>query len=170
MQEKIQAPDVVAGSCPVKNTPFARAAVPGEAFTSIPEPLAVRYAPDGQLTYVNDAYCKYYNLEREYVLGRNFIQHRVPMDDLLRISRAVGTLSPILPDRWIRHSVVLADGRICQHVWLHRALFLSDGGMREFVATGMDITDVRDTELIRRIEHTIKQHNDSLCARSTRDS
>lgn len=130
------------------------------------ELMAVRYAPDGQLTFVNKAYCRYYGKRPEEVLGRNFIQYRVPMDDLLRISRAVSTLSPLMPERGVRHEVVLADGRVRNQVWVHKALFDADGNLREFVASGMDVTSLDDDGQLRTIEKKIKDQVNALCEMS----
>lgn len=169
MQEKIKAAEDFPASRKMQHPPY-RGALPGRELGKIPEPLAVRYAPDGQVTYVNDAYCVYYRRQREQVLGRNFIQHRVPMDDLLRISRAVGMLSPIYPDQWIQHQVVLADGRTRRHLWLHKALFHEDGSLREFVAAGMDVTGIKDDDAMQQAHKTIRKYNDSLCTNTAKDS
>jgi len=132
--------------------------------------LAVMYAPDGQLTYVNEAYCRYYGMDRETLIGRNFMQHRVPMDDLLRISRAVSTLSPLAPQSIVSHEVVLRDGRVRRHIWLHKAVFDADGGLRGFLAAGVDVTETAEESLEAEMEGQLTKHVNSLHARAVQES
>lgn len=163
MQKNTKAFYKESAPCFLRTAPLEKGPVKPERPAEMTEIMAVRYAPDGQLTFVNDAYCRYYGKEPEAVLGRNFIQHRVPMDDLLRISRAVSTLSPLMPDRVVRHVVVLADGRVRRHVWLHKALFHADGSMREFVASGLDVTEINDDRQMHAVEKKIKDQVKTLC-------
>lgn len=162
MQEKINVTRLPSVSSP-RVAPRGAASSKEELWRTS-KTLVMRYGPDGNLTYVNDAYCSYHMQDRDNVLGKNFI-HRVPMDDLLRISRAVTRLSPFSPERTVHHDVIMPDGRIRNHLWLHRALFHPDGSMFEYVAAGMDVSDLQDDASLGLVEHRLKQHLDALCGR-----
>ncbi|HKT37660.1 MAG TPA: MASE1 domain-containing protein, partial [Ktedonobacterales bacterium] len=62
--------------------------------------LICRYLPDGTLTFVNEAYCDYYGVTRENLLGTKFF-------DLLPI--AAGRRSQALLDRFARNPSVIND-------------------------------------------------------------
>ncbi len=132
-------------------------------------PMAARYAPDGNLTYVNDAYCHYHMLPREQVLGKNFI-HRVPLDDFLRVSSRITMLSPLFPEQVVLHGILLPDGRIRRHLWLHRALFARDGGVDEYLAVGLDVSQADGQGDLEQAEMVLQQCRGQLCREQAEDA
>ncbi len=125
--------------------------------------MIVRYSASGNLTYVNETYCKYWGVERAKVLGKNFI-HIVPLDDLLRITKAVSGLSTFKPVAVIRHHVLLPDGRIRMHMWLHRVLCDDQGELVDYVAIGKDINHLHTQEQICGVERELMRFHDTIYA------
>ena len=50
--------------------------------------LICRYLPDGRLSYVNEAYARYYGKKRHELINRNFIPH-IPQEDMEIIQRHI---------------------------------------------------------------------------------
>ena len=57
--------------------------------------LICRYLPDGTITFVNDAYCRYFGRTREDLIGRSFIE-LIPTADR---ERALDHLASFTPER-----------------------------------------------------------------------
>jgi PAS domain S-box-containing protein len=100
----------------------------------------VRWRGHGERTFVNDAYCRYLNEDRETLVGTSFMdaileEDRQTLEERLR---SVTKDSPLVMHD---HRVTLSDGRVAWHRWSHRALFDSDGQLVEFQSVGSDITN-----------------------------
>jgi PAS domain S-box-containing protein len=104
-----------------------------------------RFKPDGTLTFVNDAYCRYFGLKREECIGK---RHSVviPPDDAKRMRAHIKALTPKNPIAELRHRIVMPDGQIRWQRWSDRAIFDKNGQVVEYQSVGRDITDVITTE------------------------
>jgi PAS domain S-box-containing protein len=107
--------------------------------------LICRYLPDTTLTYVNEAYCRYFGRTREELIGRKFTDlipeasreiARRHVDSLLENPR-------VEPDE---HEVVRQDGTVGWHQWVDHAVRGRDGRIIEFQGIGRDITDRKRAE------------------------
>ncbi len=106
--------------------------------------LICRFAPDGTLTFVNDAYCRYFGISTDAVRR--------------------GSLVPIIPDLTRdfytdpvvtrEHSLILLNGEVRIHQWTDRALFDAQNRLLGFQAVGQDITDRKraEEEAIKALE------------------
>ncbi|HEX5109812.1 MAG TPA: PAS domain-containing sensor histidine kinase [Vicinamibacterales bacterium] len=102
--------------------------------------MVCRYTPDTTLTFVNDAYCRYFDKPREDLLGRSFLE-LIPEADR---TAALGYIKSLVDGRQpaiYEHSAYLPNGSIGRLQWIDQALFASDGTVEEFVGIGRDITD-----------------------------
>ena len=98
--------------------------------------LICRFAPDGTLTFANDAYCRYFGTSQAQITE--------------------GCLVPLIPDleRDIdlypvvtrERCVVLPNGQIRTHQWTDRAIFDARGQLLGFQAVGQDITERKQAE------------------------
>jgi len=107
--------------------------------------LICRFDPQGKLTLVNEAYCRYFARRREELIGLSVMPF-VPEDDR---QLAVETLTALTPDRpvtVIEHRVIRPDGRIAWHRWTGQALFDAAGKLVEYQAVSRDITDRKRAE------------------------
>ena len=110
-----------------------------------------RIAPDGRLSFVNDAYCRYYGQSRETLLGRLFneLTGTLP-EDRERDATHLRALTPSSPSRTIELRRRLPDGRTCWVQWADTAVFDGEGRLVEIQAVGRDVTDQRNSELALR--------------------
>lgn len=113
--------------------------------------LVCRFRPDGTLTFVNDAYCRYFSRGREALVGHSFMG-LIPEEDRSLAERNIGQLSSGQPVAEVEHRVVLPDGS--EH-WLHwsdRAIFDGEGRLVECQGVGRDITASKRAEGALRIQ------------------
>jgi PAS domain S-box-containing protein len=108
--------------------------------------LICRYLPDTTLTFVNDAYCRYFGCSRDTLVGKKFV-------DLLPDSErdaAVQRIESLLADPRIETNVrrvLKADGSLGWQEWLDHVIVDADRrGPIEIQGIGRDITDLRRAE------------------------
>jgi PAS domain S-box-containing protein len=116
--------------------------------------LIGRWRPDGTLTFVNEAYCRYHGKSREELIGHKWTMH-VAEEDQARVKayaeHLVTSLSPANATVMDEHRRVTADGRIRWQQWTDQALFDEQGHLVEFQSVGHDITErKRAEEALRR--------------------
>jgi len=110
--------------------------------------LICRFFPDGTLTFVNEAYCRYFGLKRQELIGNSFVpfipeQDREPVQKHIESVFALTPANPVAPT--MEHRVVV-DGTIRWQQWTDRAIFDDRGNMVELQAIGRDITDRKESE------------------------
>src|SRR5262245_30718662 len=102
--------------------------------------LICRFLPGGTYTFVNSAYCRYFQRSREQLLGRTFWEF-IPAE----AHEAVRThLATITPDRQVathEHSVIAPGGEIRWQQWTNHAFFDEHGRIVGYQAVGRDITE-----------------------------
>ena len=102
--------------------------------------LICRYLPDGRLSYVNEAYARYFGKDRSELMDRNYIPH-IPDDDLRLIKEHIDSLTPLNPVTAFEHRVFMpGSGEVRWQRWTHRALHDAKGHLTEYQAVGRDIT------------------------------
>ena len=110
-----------------------------------------RIAPDGRLSFVNDAYCRYYGQSRETLLGRVFNEFTGTLpEDRERDAAHLRALTPSSPSRTIELRRRLPDGRTRWVQWADTAVFDDEGRLVEIQSVGRDVTDQRSSELALR--------------------
>lgn len=119
--------------------------------------LICRFLPDGTLTFVNEAYCRYCNKTREELEGFNFFQF-IPEEERQKVKDYYSYLTPTHPITHYENKVVTPDGMIRWQRWTDRALFNKDGFPVEYQSIGEDITDLKRAEETRaRLEAQLLQ-------------
>jgi PAS domain S-box-containing protein len=106
--------------------------------------LIVRFQPDGTLLYVNEAYCRYFGLNRDEILGSRY-QPIVFEPDRERVADLVGSLNADNPTVVIENRVA-TQGEVRWTQWNNRALFDQENRFIEFQAVGQDITERKHAE------------------------
>ncbi|MDD1683239.1 MAG: PAS domain S-box protein [Methanoregula sp.] len=104
-----------------------------------------RFRPDGTHVFANEAYCRYFSLKREEIIGHRF-RPEIPFEDQKSVSRFFASLTPAHPVDTIVHRIVMPDGRICWQRWSVRAIFDTSGQVIEYQSVGRDITQTKETE------------------------
>ncbi len=102
--------------------------------------LICRYLPDTSLTFVNDAYCRYFRRTREELLGSKFLQF-VPESLHEKILNNIRSLlDGSHGEGHLEHQVVEPDGEIGWMHWIN-CVTRTDGGVIELQGIGRDITE-----------------------------
>ncbi|MGQ0805208.1 MAG: sensor domain-containing protein [Actinomycetota bacterium] len=109
--------------------------------------LICRYQADGTLTFVNDAYARYFGSEADELVGSNWLA-RLPEDTRAGAERHLAGLSPENPYVTHEHSVVMPDGRLRWQQWTDRLVLDEVGDTVEYQAVGRDITEKRTAEAL----------------------
>ncbi len=107
--------------------------------------LICRFTSDGRLTFVNDAYCRYFCLEKERCLGKPHTI-RLPPEDALRMKQHLTSLTRENPVAHIEHRIWMPDDTIRWQRWNDRAIFDNKGKVVEYQSVGRDITRWKDAE------------------------
>lgn len=107
--------------------------------------LICRWLPDGTLTFVNGAYCRYFQKSPEELLGKSFMP-LIPEEDQAKVEQAIAQLSPDNPLVTYSHRVYAPDGSIRWMEWTDRALYDAKGNLVELQSVGRDITKQKYAE------------------------
>jgi two-component system sensor kinase FixL len=107
--------------------------------------LICRFLPDTTLTFVNEAYCRFFKRQREQLIGRKFIE-LIPEPDREKTLERIATLSEARGVQTIEHQVLLPNGRLGWHHWVNHAICGTDGRVVEMQAIGHDISDRKQAE------------------------
>ncbi len=114
--------------------------------------LICRFLPDGTYTFVNAAYCRYFQRSSEELLGRTFYELIPPEGH----AAARAFLASITPDHSLSsrdHEVIAPGGERRWQQWSDRGFFDEQGRIIEYQAVGRDITELkRAEESLRQLE------------------
>jgi diguanylate cyclase (GGDEF)-like protein/PAS domain S-box-containing protein len=102
--------------------------------------LICRFLPDGTLTFVNEACCRYFGKKREELIGSSFMPLILDEDQEF-VKKQFASLSLENPVVIYEHRVILPNGQIRWQQWTDRAIFDQQGRLIEFQSVGQDITE-----------------------------
>jgi PAS domain S-box-containing protein len=116
-----------------------------------------RFTPDGRLTFVNDAYCRCFGLDKEACIGR---RHTVviPPEDQAPMKKHLSAISPENPVNLFEHRIIMPSGEVRWQRWSDRAIFDKDGRIIEYQSVGRDTTEKNEAE------EKLKRKNEELHA------
>ncbi|MBW4661479.1 MAG: PAS domain S-box protein [Drouetiella hepatica Uher 2000/2452] len=106
--------------------------------------LIMRLQKDGTITFVNDAFCRYFQLTPEAIVGTRF-HPEVSEDDRARIAAQLHSLTAECPVKTIDHPVIV-DGQVRWTQWINRWIGDDQGNFLEFQSVGRDISDRKQME------------------------
>lgn len=131
--------------------------------------LVCRFSPDTRLTFINDAFARFFGRGKEELLGMRFLD-LVPEEDQEDLSAYLAGFCRERPSNCLEHCVLSSHGR---KTWLQRcdrALLDDDDRIIEFQCVGRDTTKRRLYEeqivkslqekeiLLREIHHRVKNN------------
>ena len=119
--------------------------------------LICRFDPDCALTFVNEAYCRFFNKRQEDLIGSSFMPF-IPPSDREKVRAHFNSLEPENPVATHEHQVIEKNGEIRWQQWTNRAIFDEQGVIKEFQSVGHDITDRKlAEEELRRARDDMEQ-------------
>jgi PAS domain S-box-containing protein len=98
-----------------------------------------RFRPDQTHIFVNEAYCRYFGLHSEDMIGKKFYPN-IPPPDQQKVRKHFASLTPERPFATIEHRIVMPGGEIRWQQWNDRAIFDADNNLVEYQSVGRDIT------------------------------
>lgn len=122
--------------------------------------LIVRFTPDFVFTFVNDAYCRYYDESREELLGSPLLLKHSPPGEVEKQKKYFRSLSTDRPVSEVVEMNVTASGEVRWQHWTDRAFFDRQGNLVEIQSIGRDITDLHLTS--EKLESTVEKLKNSF--------
>jgi PAS domain S-box-containing protein len=103
-----------------------------------------RFHPDGTLSFVNDAFCRFFGKTREELLGTRY--RPMPPEDQRMVKASLRSLSRENPVIHLEFRTERPDGEIRWMQWSNRAIYDDKGNLVEHQAVGRDITERKQSE------------------------
>lgn len=107
--------------------------------------LICRFRPDTTLTFVNDAYCRYFGRSRAGLIGSRFID-LIPETARAAVLERVRTLTEYARAQSYEHEVLRPDGSLGWQRWGDHPVLDASGRVVEIQAVGRDLTDLHQAE------------------------
>jgi len=123
--------------------------------------LICRFLPDTTLTFVNDAYCRYFGKSREELIGTSYLL-LIPEREREIVINHIISLCQNPRTEVYEHQVIDRNGETRWQEWMDYGIFDKDGKIREFQAVGRDITQrKRAEEALRESEERFHRMADT---------
>ncbi|MFC1793054.1 PAS domain S-box protein [Planctomycetota bacterium] len=107
--------------------------------------LMCNFLPDGEIVFVNNAYCNYFGKTCEELVGSNF-KYLIPEGDRQAVLDNIMSLTIDSPTMTHEHKVYAPDDQVRWQRWTNRALFNEHGLAVSFQSFGEDITEYKQAE------------------------
>jgi len=115
--------------------------------------LICRFLPDGTLTFVNDAYCRYFDMKQEDLIGHSFMT-LIPEEDRDAVFQQFHSLTPENRVATYEHRVIMPNRDIHWMRWTDQAIYDDRNQLIEYQSVGWDITDLKMAE--HELKNTMK--------------
>ncbi len=106
--------------------------------------LISRYNADGVITFVNEAYGRFYGINPEEFVGTDWISN-LPEEIKDTVLKRLKQLSPEEPVACYEYATT-RNNRTYWIEWTYRGIFDDDGNVREYQSVGKDITARKEAE------------------------
>ncbi len=107
--------------------------------------LICRFMPGGTMTFVNEAYCRYFAKSSEELIGHTFMPF-IPYEDREKVAKHFASLSARNPVATHEHRVITPAGEIRLQQWSNRVILDDQNQIIEYQAVGRDITEQKVME------------------------
>jgi|GEM_PF-2018803 len=104
-----------------------------------------RSLPDTTITFVNDAFCRYFGIRQSQMVGTRLL-NQIPEEDQIAVLDFFRSFTPDKLEDAITYRALSAKGVVNWLTWNYRAVFDQDGNLVEFQGVGRDITAQREAE------------------------
>ena len=116
--------------------------------------MVCRYNSDTTITFVNNAYCRMFNVQESDLLNTEFINH-VFEEDVELVKNVIENLTTDNPTSIVQHRSLI-NNEIRWQEWSNTAVFNEDDQIIEYQAVGRDIT------IQKGLEKKLKRQNKLL--------
>lgn len=128
--------------------------------------LVCCFLPGGEISYVNKAYCTYFQKTAEELIGMNF-SSLIPKADRETVMANLSELTVDSATQSYEHQVIVPEVEIRWQRWTYRALFNINAEIISYQSVGEDITDRKraEEELVRvagEWQKTFNSTNDAI--------
>ncbi len=109
--------------------------------------LICSFSPDLRISFVNRAYCRYFNRTYESLVGNRFLAS-IPKTQHAQVVTNIKSLSMDSPIMSHEHNVITAKGEIRWMRWTNRAIFdpRASNRIKGYQSVGEDITERKNAE------------------------
>jgi PAS domain S-box-containing protein len=124
--------------------------------------MVCRSLPDTTLTFVNEAYCSYFRVSKQDLIGKKFLQ-LIPLPQSEYVASRLAGMTAQSPLVNIEHESIDADGNPVWHQWINRGIYNEQGELLEIQSVGRDITARFQTEeALRQSEAKFRQLTENI--------
>ena len=123
----------------------------------------VRWKPDGTRTFVNEAYCRYFELTYDQAVSTSFLPLLAEDDRaaaqlrILRLTSGAANLESYV------QRVNKPDGSLCWQEWTDQGIWDESNQFVEFQSVGRDITDRMKAEIVlSQFRNVMDESNDAI--------
>jgi PAS domain S-box-containing protein len=102
--------------------------------------LIYRFGEDGILTFVNNAYCKYFSTNKHDIIGRYYWE-LIPEKSVEFVKKSFNSLTPQNPFNQYDSEIILANGESRWIHWSDRLIIHNGDSNYEYQSIGFDITE-----------------------------
>jgi PAS domain S-box-containing protein len=132
--------------------------------------LICRFAPNLQICFVNEAFCRFFADSPESFIGNSFMEG-IERQYGKKLKEALESLSVAFPTGTVEHPVFLAGGPLRWLQWSIRAIYDSCGQLVEYQSVGRDVTErIRMEQALKKakteLEHRVKVRTEELEVKS----
>jgi PAS domain S-box-containing protein len=122
--------------------------------------LIARLQPDGTLSFMNEAYCRYFGQSRQELIGNSY-EPFIFEEDREQIEQMLNSLNSKKPVATIEHRVIVR-GEVRWMQWSNRMIFDEQDRFVELQSVGRDITDRKQVEFaLQESQHFIQKIADT---------
>lgn len=107
--------------------------------------MICRFLPDGTLTFVNQAFCRYSGKSPQELIGTR-IDRRIFVEDQEIVGTMIDRIVPDQPTVTFDNRTTMRNGEIRWQQWTDRGIFNASGKIVEFQSVGRDITENKRAE------------------------
>ncbi|MEP7291716.1 MAG: PAS domain S-box protein [Chloroflexota bacterium] len=111
--------------------------------------MICRWLPDETLTFVNEAYCRYFGKTRDEMINSKVLA-LIYEEDLPHVNQMIAMMNPQHTSVTYEHRVFNATGELRWHQWTDQAIYDNAGQLAEYQSVGRDITDLKRAEEAER--------------------
>ncbi|RUU29495.1 PAS domain-containing sensor histidine kinase [Mesorhizobium sp. M6A.T.Ce.TU.016.01.1.1] len=101
----------------------------------------IRVAPDGRMSFANDAYCRLVGKTREELLSPDWHYFNSFSADFGSFDEIIGRVTPERPVCEVEETGALSDGRQVHIHWTDRGIFDASGKLIEIQSIGRDVAE-----------------------------